>query len=1044
MPPGQNPEELKQITLQPGQYAWCRDEQKGSLRLYVGPVRLTPTDDDVFLKQDPDDPSRLIPVAFLIEAVQNFITIQSGHYAVIHNPVKQESNDRDYPNGKYGSDKNSLIDLDYGKTRVLTEGFFPIWPGQRVEIRPVHELQSNEYLIARVVDANRVDTNAPFYQLTLDCASTTEAVVDAAEIVPSSAAAEPGQEDTEEKKKETSLVGNDKSSQDAGGSGSKTPPTKPAPAEQPQNKLTTGQQIVIPGSKTPIYIPPTGIEVMPDTSVDESGRPVTADYARVLLMQFERKEAAAKKTPEIQKEKPQRGGPRYRPEEIDPRTVASRINEKIRRGEMNRRSIVDRLGPSERLTFEGLIDQYKGVRREDDTTALIQAVGAMPSQSLLHLAESTGLFEEPEMNVQKGTIGQTAVEELKTVAEGPRIVRQAVVLGPTEFCVLLDADGNPQIHKGPGRVFPGPYDRFQTKGSRNRVYDAYHLRSDRGLLIRIVAERITRDDLAKVLPEGLKSGTLDKDKYLKGDEVFIKECDAYLVPANSFEVIDPVLRLPHIGNDHTSVYVEAIGVDQKSGVYVMNVDTGQVDLVRGEKKLLLDPRKQRHVKRRVPGTAWNLMIGRAEPHKKVRDDGFEVTPWALSVIVPNNEAVLVTSKEGRRVVVGPCTELLGFEEWLEKLSLSRGRPKSEVDRNGQPNKVDTCFLRVSGNRVTDQIDLITKDFVTIRVDVSYGVTFVGKTQDERFMWFDHRNYVRLLYTHLRSLLRAAARKKTLMELQPIVPDFIRDVILGEKKEGEHRPGCSLPNNMLVDEVEVLDIVIPDNNVATAMLRAQLDTVVREITDKTALSMLESEKLRAQIAQEKHDLALEEIERKKKQDLTTYAAAHVTESTRIKLAHERDMITEESNKALSDLQLKTRLEQEQQEAEAEREADQARAELDNTILKTRNETQLALDNALAEIEKALVKENAAAVVSQLGAIQPGLIEAIEGLGDKQILSSLSEHLPEAGGTLGFLLSQGGLEAVKAMIAGTRLAKTLETLQSRKTPSSSEPAGSGRTE
>ncbi len=170
-------DDVKQLALLPGQFAWCKDEKSGTLVMYVGPTRLTPTDDDIFMKQNPDKPDELIPVSSIREAVQNFVTIHPGEYAVVHNPVVIASDD--YPNGKFGKDKNSLESLDYGKTRVLTKGHFPIWPGQRVELRPVHELFSNQYLVVRVVDAERVDTKAPYYPITLECAGTTKAVVDA-------------------------------------------------------------------------------------------------------------------------------------------------------------------------------------------------------------------------------------------------------------------------------------------------------------------------------------------------------------------------------------------------------------------------------------------------------------------------------------------------------------------------------------------------------------------------------------------------------------------------------------------------------------------------------------------------------------------------------------------------------------------------------------------------------------------------------------------------------------------------------------------------
>ena len=87
--------------------------------------------------------------------------------------------------------------------------------------------------------------------------------------------------------------------------------------------------------------------------------------------------------------------------------------------------------------------------------------------------------------------------------------------------------------------------------------------------------------------------------------------------------------------------------------------------------------------RRIPAEDWNLWIGHAEPHKRTAHD--VDTPWALSVIVPNNEAIHITSRHGRRVVTGPCTELLEYEERLTALALSDGPSKdgSQV----------TCVLR---------------------------------------------------------------------------------------------------------------------------------------------------------------------------------------------------------------------------------------------------------------------------------------------------------------------------------------------------------------
>src|SRR6185436_2806981 len=51
-------------------------------------------------------------------------------------------------------------------------------------------------------------------------------------------------------------------------------------------KLKRGQLIVIRGLDTQFYIPPTGVDIVPDTSVDDSGAAISAAAARQLLAQL--------------------------------------------------------------------------------------------------------------------------------------------------------------------------------------------------------------------------------------------------------------------------------------------------------------------------------------------------------------------------------------------------------------------------------------------------------------------------------------------------------------------------------------------------------------------------------------------------------------------------------------------------------------------------------------------------------------------------------------------------------------------------------------
>src|SRR4029078_9962398 len=217
---------------------------------------------------------------------------------------------------------------------------------------------------------------------------------------------------------------------------------------------------------------------------------------------------------------------------------------------------------------------------------------------------------------------------------------------------------------------------------------------------------------AAKLPRGV---VLDKDEYFPGDELLLTGVSTFFFPFNEIEVLSPETGQAVVGNAHARIFIESIGIDQKSGIYVRDLTTGEVRLVRGKQSYLVDPRKEGQITRTVPTDDWNLWIAAYEPHKAT--DHPVITPWALSITVPNNMAVLVTSANARKVVEGPCVTLLGFEESLTTVLLSSGTPKSDE------SPLRTCFLRTMGNRVSDVITVETADFVKISIRVSYSVTF---------------------------------------------------------------------------------------------------------------------------------------------------------------------------------------------------------------------------------------------------------------------------------------------------------------------------------
>ncbi len=405
--------------------------------------------------------------------------------------------------------------------------------------------------------------------------------------------------------------------------------------------------------------------------------------------------------------------------------------------------------------------------------------------------------------------GVTSASAARRASPMDPYARRAVVLGPKEFCILFDADGNPRIVKGPARVFPGPHDTFLQRGSRRRVYDAYELAEHQALWLRIIAP-IPKERLALHLPPG---AALDRDVYPPGHEMIVRGQPTVFFPFIEAEVIHPETREPHVGNDHSAVVINAIGIDQKSGIYVRDLRTGMVKMVRGETSYLVDPRYEEHVHRRVPREQWNLWIGHAEPHKVTRDEAV-ATPWAISVTIPNNEAVLITSRHGRRVEVGPKVVLLDYEEAITALKLSKGPSK-----DGKAT-VTTCFLRVRGGRVSDSFELDSADFVRFKVRLG----FAGHFEGEGDAWFQVEDPVKLLADTVRARLREVARAHGAAKLLTDFASVTREALL---KDGVMR---FAENGMVIDRVDVLSASIGDSALADLFLGVQRESVKLQLHD----------------------------------------------------------------------------------------------------------------------------------------------------------------------------------------------------------------------
>ena len=579
-------------------------------------------------------------------------------------------------------------------------------------------------------------------------------------------------------------------------------------------------------------------------------------------------------------------------------------------------------------------------------------------------------------------------------------IREAVTLERLEYCILKDEDGNKRYVHGPQVVFPEPTETFVTSPKGGYIFRAVELSKISGIYVKVIAEYTDKD------------GTV----HPVGEELFITGNDQMIYyPRPEHAIITYDGKMMH----------HAIAIPEGEGRYIMDRLTGEIKTVKGPQMYLPDPRFEVVVKRKLSRRQCELMYpGNKEAllyneqlteravekaaNKSTMDFLDEITAFSASnsigdtlanleakanisrgtsytkprTITLDNKfdgvvttdvwtgyAVNVISKDGtRKVVCGPQTVMLDYDQTLEELQLSTGRPKTT------DNMIHTCFLRHENNKVSDLINVETKDFVRCTVKVSYCVDFDKNYQDK---WFNIDNYIKFMCDRERSLMKRAAKNYTIEEFHQNYVDIIRDVAIDKQNsskeipEGKKKhPGRFFPENgMFVNDCEVLSISV-ENEVAEMLVDHQREMV------RKALQLSAADK-RVQVAEQ---LALAE---KKENELESQKLINRMELQREEAIRKLDIQTEVNRKKEAEAEASKQAEKDLQIvideiANAQRE----RAEKDS-------QQRLALKKAEAEIEKAKQDAYAQTVATIIASIGPELAAALVNNANNDLARTLTE-------------------------------------------------------
>src|SRR5512145_1840021 len=215
-------ENRQKIPVPRHSFLWSLNETSGEILTHVGPTEFTPSANDRIVRSNGRGGFESAPME-----ARAFIVARDGEYVLLDDPVGVLTASAG-PNGEWIPGGNKEKELMLGTTKSIPGPCaFPLWPGQSAEVRPAHKLSANHYLLVEVV--GDVDERAPFYPLVAQSAELGRMVIDATE--------------GSEQAGEQALAQDD---------------VKRAPV-----RLRIGDRIVIQGRHTQLFIPPSGIAIVP-------------------------------------------------------------------------------------------------------------------------------------------------------------------------------------------------------------------------------------------------------------------------------------------------------------------------------------------------------------------------------------------------------------------------------------------------------------------------------------------------------------------------------------------------------------------------------------------------------------------------------------------------------------------------------------------------------------------------------------------------------------------------------------------------------------
>ncbi len=404
---------------------------------------------------------------------------------------------------------------------------------------------------------------------------------------------------------------------------------------------------------------------------------------------------------------------------------------------------------------------------------------------------------------------------------------------------------------------------------------------------------------------------------------------------------------------------KAIPLDKNEGIYVRDIQNGELKLVSGPQAYMLSPYEDLWSKE-LPKVVEDLIIQKIDPFsdrggQQYRDMTYLREAEAVSAPeiptkrdktravvfhVPQNAAVQIHDYKERtaRTVFGPDLVMLGPDESFTVLSLSGGKPK-------QANLIKSLALLLGPDFMTDIFTVETSDHARLQLQLSYNWYFDIDKNDEKtaLKLFQVPDFVGDACKAIASRVRGAVASQKFDEFHRNSAKIIRHAVFGIDDEGKTRNEFRFnANNLVITNIDIQSVEPVDEETLKS-LQKSVQIAIQITTD-------------AQEAAARHDAERIEQEAKarlERQVIVDQGAAEEQKKHLLELQAQNAAI-KSSGQAIAEAKAKAEASQIEgqlavQLAQQDAEAKQIRAESELALLCARQEAELAHKQALVNLE-----------------------------------------------------------------------------------------------